>query len=388
MAIELNCPECGSVLRVAAENLDKQSRCPSCLHVFIAKYESSLQDDSRSTSGQEPALLMGGRERASADSIEMIDQGQGAIDPLVEKEVLDRGWKALSEGGVAEFELNPYSPVASVAVESDDSGELSPTEITIDSVLSTSWAIFRKHWAMACIAIIIVSGVNYGISFLQNLLLMGLEGGAPINEAVTIGLQFLVFAIVWVSGLWLQLGQSLLMLDICRGKPVEFSRIFAAGSCLIPGVGAMLIVIFVLGVLAAVFVGIPVGIAFQLSGDLDVLLPVGLAGAAIGAIPFVILSISFSVSQLLVADRRCGPWDAVVTSMRVTRGNKLVLLLIGLVVSAISVVAFLVGLLAFCLGVIPAMIAVGAFASLVLTVAYLLMTGQAIAIPEYNTVRN
>jgi hypothetical protein len=62
--------------------------------------------------------------------------------------------------------------------------------------------------------------------------------------------------------------------------------------------------------------------------------------------------------------------------------------LIGLVVSAISVVAFLVGLLAFCLGVIPAMIAVGAFASLVLTVAYLLMTGQAIAIPEYNTVRN
>ena len=56
--------------------------------------------------------------------------------------------------------------------------------------------------------------------------------------------------------------------------------------------------------------------------------------------------LGFSMAQLLVLDQRCGPWDAVVTSWQITQGNKITLLLLGLVVSAISVIAFIVGVLA------------------------------------------
>ena len=36
MPIEIQCPECRATLRIADENVGKNSRCPSCSSIFIA----------------------------------------------------------------------------------------------------------------------------------------------------------------------------------------------------------------------------------------------------------------------------------------------------------------------------------------------------------------
>lgn len=357
MDLEMQCPECESVLRVAEENLGKRSRCPSCSHVFIADEQAEDQVS----------------ESVLEDS-----------DPLVEAGILvDRE----ATGNSPELDFNPYSPISHQDIAPEELGELSPTLVGVNTIMETSWAVFKQHWAMACVSIVIVSGVNYVASFIRNLIIGFMENFPVFDPAVTLTLQLFLYVFFWSISIWLQLGHSFVMLDICRGKPVDLGRIFAAGPRLVSAISAWVIVFCFLGLLAAVFVGIPVGITYALAAEFEALVSVGLVGAALGLIPFVILWLCFSVSQLLVADRNCGPWEAVALSTKVTEGNRLSLLLVWLLLSAVSVIAFVVGILALCVGVIPSMIAAGAFASLVLTVAYLLITGQEVVVPGVNAVR-
>jgi len=254
-------------------------------------------------------------------------------------------------------------------------------------VIESSWILFKHYWAMAVVTVIIVAGVNYGVGFIQQLLSIAVEAMPGIDPVVQIGVQFLLAALAWLVGFWVQLGQSLVMLDICRGKGVDFARVFSAGSSMLSAVGAMLVVVCLLGLLVALFVGLPVAVALTLGQEPDVTMLVGLIGVGLGLIPFIILSIRLSMIQLLVIDQRCGPWDAVAMSWRITQDNKMTLFLLLLVVSAISVIAFIVGLLACILGLIPTMLAVGAFVPLVYAVTYLNLTGQITVLPEVQAVR-
>ncbi len=85
-------------------------------------------------------------------------------------------------------------------------------------------------------------------------------------------------------------------------------------------------------------------------------------------VPIVILGLMFSQSQYLVVDRDVGIVDALKLSIKITRGNKWSLFLLGLFGS----VLVFAGLLAFCIGllfVIPLLYLLGA-------TAYLAMSGE------------
>lgn len=384
MAVELNCPQCQAVLRIAEENLGKKSRCPNCLHVFIASEhsDSSLASEESSLS-REDDFAAGSQDISRglfSDEGSSADRFSSLGDPLLGEDVA--GDRSPVE------EHNPYAPASVVSSEPNaEVGEICPTVIAIDTVIESSWVLFKHYWAMAVVTVIIVAGVNYGVGFIQQLLSIAVEAMPGIDPFVQIGVQFLLAALAWLVGFWVQLGQSLVMLDICRGKGVDFARVFSAGSSMLSAVGAMLVVVCLLGLLVALFVGLPVAVALTLGQEPDVTMLVGLIGVGLGLIPFIILSIRLSMIQLLVIDQRCGPWDAVAMSWRITQDNKMTLFLLLLVVSAISVIAFIVGLLACILGLIPTMLAVGAFVPLVYAVTYLNLTGQITILPEVQAVR-
>lgn len=362
MSVELRCPNCQSVLRIESENLGRRSRCPSCSHVFVANDKQ----------GTQPA-------------VQSDDSPNGFGDPLVQGSILGDDSNAKS---AVDFESNPYSPISSERVSVTEQQEVSHTLVSVDLVFENTWAIFKQHWAMACVAVTIAYGVGYGADFVQGLLIELVQNVIDVEPNVFIALQLLIYVMSWSLGIWLQLGQSLVMLDICRGKPVDLSRIFAAGRSLVSGIASMVIVFCIFGLLAGVFVGGPYLIINNVLDVVPAFQLVALIGCALGLVPFTILSIRFSISQLLVADRCCGPWEAIVLSWKMTHGNKMTLFLMGLVLSAVTVIGFVVGLLALCIGVFPAIIGAGAFASLSLTVAYLLITGQDMVVPERNTVRS
>jgi hypothetical protein len=187
--------------------------------------------------------------------------------------------------------------------------------------------------------------------------------------------------VFYVLQIWLTLGQTMVMLDIARGRPINLSKLFGAGPYLLNGIVATVIFSLVIGTIAAVLIGIPAGIGFAVNQKPEGALLGAAGGLLLAAVPLIIASLAMSQYQPLIVDRKLGGIDSLRMSYEITQGNKFTLFLIGIVLSVIGFIAAIVGLLLLCIGVIPAMIGVAGFSALVLVVTYLSMTGQQVVLP-------
>ncbi len=331
--MELKCPECEALLTVPDGSAGRQTRCPRCSAVFTAP----------------PASSEIGASPLPASRPTSVDAG------------------------------NPYAPTfTSPAIQPTGSSDWAPRQITYDEVFSKTWAIFKEQWLMTCAAILIVGGVNMGLSFVQNVIVQILDA-TNAEQALVFVVQATLWVLGWVVQIWLTIGQTMVLLDIARGREVNLGKLFSGGPLFVKCALAMLLLWLALAGIGITLVGIPaavVGLAMQ-----------DPAGAAVGAgvgiliaiVPFIIVSLMFSQFQVLIVDRGLGPMESLRTSAEITNGNKLTIFVIGILLTVVAMIAFVAGLLALCVGVIPAMIGVGGFGALLLVVAYLCMTGQQVA---------
>ena len=282
------------------------------------------------------------------------------------------------QGG--EPQTNPYAPTYMEPKSEVPSEPISPRRITVDEVISKSWLIFKKHWAMTCVVVAIIGGINFAMNMAQNLLVN--VANVAINEpAVTIGIQFLVMAVIYVLQIWLQLGQTMVMLDVARGRPIIVSKLFAGGPYLLRGVVAMVAFTLCTGAIGAVLVGIPAGAGYAATQSAEGALLGAVIGVLIAIAPILFVALAISQYLPLIVDQNLGGLESLQKSYEITNGNKFTLLLVGVVLFGITLAAMIVGLLMLCIGIIPAMLGVGAFSGLVFAVAYLAMTGQRIVVP-------
>ena len=100
----------------------------------------------------------------------------------------------------------------------------------------------------------------------------------------------------------------------------------------------------------------------------EVALTAAVFGFLLCSIPLVYLGLMFSQAFLLVIDRQMGAIEALRQSMRITRGNKLSLLVLGL----LAFVLFFGGILTCCIGLIFVL----PFVCMLGVTAYLAMTSQ------------
>ena len=342
MPIEVKCPGCQALLRIAEENLGRKSRCPSCSQVFTAEPP---------TSDVSPFVA-----------------------PLPETGSQGGPW----QGGGSQS--NPYAPTYREPTSEVPPEPLAPRRITVDEVISKSWLIFKKHWAMICVVVAIIGGINFVLNMGQNLLVR--LTNLAINEpAVTVGIQFLVMAVIYVLQIWLQLGQTMIMLDVARGRPINVSRLFAGGPYLLRGVIAMVAFTLGTGAIGAVLVGIPATAGYAATQTAEGAIVGAVIGVLIAIGPILFVALAISQYLPLIVDRNLSAMESLRTSYEITNGNKFTLLLVGVVLFGIAFAALIVGFLMLCIGIIPAMLAVGAFSGLVFAVAYLAMTGQRIVVP-------
>ncbi len=346
MPIEVKCPGCQSLLRIADENVGRKSRCPTCSQVFTPEAPASV----------------------SPFVAPLPESGPGGRGPA------DSPWQGVDP------QANPYAPTFNEPQAPEDAGPLAPRRITVDEVISKSWLIFKKHWLMTCAVVLIIGGINVAGNMVQNLLVQ--VTNLAINEpVVTMGLQFLIMIVMYALQIWLQLGQTMVMLDVVRGRPINISKVFSGGPYLLNGLIAMILTSLCVGAIAAVLVGIPAGIGFAAMQTPEGAIIGAVIGGLIAFAPIVIVGLAFSQQVPLIVDRKLSAIDALRQSYEITNGNKFTLFLIGVVLMGISAVALFVGLLMLCVGVIPAMIGVGGFSALIFAVAYLSMTGQRVVVP-------
>jgi predicted Zn finger-like uncharacterized protein len=346
--IELNCPECGASLTIPDGSAGRQTRCPRCSAVFAAP----------------PATDDPGTNHTEPNSIGANSTGAPLTPP---------------DGPATVDTSNPYAPTFSSApIQPQRSSDWAPRQIAYDEVFSKAWAIFKEQWLMACAAILIVGGVNFGLGVIQSILTQ-LVAAAGDEPAIVFGSQFVIGAGRWLLQIWLQIGQTIVLLDIARGREVKLGKIFGGGPLLLKTILAVIMVSLAIGAIAMVLVGIPAAVGLAITQEPGGAMIGAVVGLLIAIFPIFVVSLMFSQVQILIVDRGLESVDSLRTSYDITNGNKLTLFVIGLLMGAVFLVAVIAGLLALCVGIIPAMIGAGAFGSLLLVVAYLCMTGQQVA---------
>jgi predicted Zn finger-like uncharacterized protein len=347
MPIEVHCPECQALLRIADENAGRQSRCPSCSTVFTPS------DVLASAAEPTPPTL------------------PPTVAPMGPPTGIDA--------------INPYAPSsAQPEVNRQGSSEWAPTQFNVEEVFSTTWAIFKVHWLLACAAVLIVGAANFGMQMIQNVLTQvaaqaGNDVWIVILAQIGLGIGF------GLLQMWLQIGQIMVMFDIARGREVSLGKLFAGAPYLLQWVLAWLMVMMIVGAVGAALVGIPAGVVFLVTQDPNAVGITAIIGGLVAAIPVFVLMLMFSQAYLLIVDRGLDAVASLHTSYEITNGNKLNILVIGILLGLIGFGVAIVGLLALCVGIIPAMIGYGGYSSLLFVVMYLIMTGQRVALPQQYT---
>ena len=374
MAIEFECPECRATLRVGDEARGKKAQCPQCGKI------SELP-----------------REVASSQST--------ATEPVVS---LERGGEALDLGG---------SQITK--------GPMLPARIAFNAVLSRGWKIASERYSLALAGSTLFLLLSFAGGMVANALSEWAHlVGDPISIVFVATFSKVLFD-TWLSG-----GVTLFFLNLTRGQLARIGDLFLGGKYLwrILGVNLLLFLLFSLIILFGC--GIPALIGYLATSDrvvvtaaenqadvikkekfeeiaraegdnaADQKLPVdqvpavtkvdhGLAqngdrldqnpraeaamtgfgiGFIIVSVPMILLGIMFSQAVILVVDRGMGSVEALRQSIRITRGNRWALFLLGLVLTFIG----FLGALACGVGlffVMPLVWVIG-------TTAFLAMTGQ------------
>jgi len=233
---------------------------------------------------------------------------------------------------------NPYqSPVtddmSAMLARGENRRGFEPTRVDLGDVLGTAWRIFKANiWpCVGAGAAVVVLGLGHnGYTFAN-----AHRDQSPL-EAVG---NF----VIGIVSFWLALGVMRFMLRIGRGEKAEFSEVFGAASVVVPG----FVVVLVWEVLA--------GLGFCLL-----------------VVPFFIIGLMFSMALPLLVDGQAGIVDSFKLSMAATKGNKLTLF-------ALALIMFFGGAaLAVCTCGIGAFF-VYPFGMLLYCVTYLMVTGQSTA---------
>jgi uncharacterized membrane protein/DNA-directed RNA polymerase subunit RPC12/RpoP len=305
MAIEFRCQRCQKLLRVGDDDEGRQALCPDCGAIMPVPARGSVLPD----------------DRAGAAA------GSGPFGAAVRQ-------SAASADGE-----NPYASPSAPAYEAPalavPPGAITPSIIDLGDVFHRSWEIFKTQWPMCAAVAFIVVLLNLTAAVFTGVL-TSLTASATGDPAATLLVRILCEVASWAFNTWIGIGELVFFLKTARGQRASVGDIFAGGPW------------FVNVLAASLLVGLAV-----------------LVGLAFCIVPGVILALMFSQYYYLIIDRNLGPVDALSMSAQITRGNKLTLFAIGLVVFAFALFTCGLGLVLL----IP-------FVPLAYAVIYLAMTGQ------------
>jgi len=346
MPIEFKCSQCGRLLRTPDDSAGKQAKCPQCEAI------QSIPHATVSAAPSPPPVDPTGAAAAGSET----DQGTFTQPPPPPP----------PQTG----DPNPYQAPqfgAAPAAIPPGTGVFQPSRIDVGDILNRAWVIFQANWPMVIlvmfVAYLLTTIVSHGMLAVIGLLNVAIGD----NVVIVIG-QTLQNIIVQVFSLWIGLGVQLYLLRTSRGEASTFGDLFGGGRFLLPAIGASILLFLLIGGILAVFLSPGLLLMVMIGFDDPTSIVVMAIGGVISAPIIIFLWIAFSQYQFLCVDRGAGPVESLMLSWEITKGNRLMVLLVWLVSMAINVV----GVLACCVG----MIATFPFTVLMMAVTYLAMTGQ------------
>jgi uncharacterized membrane protein len=252
--------------------------------------------------------------------------------------------------GVTPDAENPYASPADYTLGAPAytpaPGAVVPTRIDAGDVFGRAWTIYKDQMLMCIGGVLIVGILNWLVSQILNV------GSAAVGElagepAVALACSILAGFLDQMFALWLNIGLTLLFLNIARGRQASLGDIFQGGPFFLTALVATILVVLI-----------------------------NLVGFLLLIIPGIIFALMLSQYLYLIVDRNVGILESLELSRQITHGNKLTIFVLWLLSSAL----IFLGLLMCCVGVVFT----GPLVSLMFAVAYLAMTGQPTADQPYD----
>ena len=397
MAIDFNCAKCQKAFTVADSSAGKQGRCSDCGHFNTIPNTVAA---TMAPSNYEVTSSVNGAVFGPADQTTLnqwLDEGRITPDCQI-KEVGSENWKpakqffpklrnasgndaaqsfqsaqssdppgadpfakfkSAAEGpagaggseGAASTSVNPYAASSTRKKQISVTGEVVPTKGDIGFILGHAFEAFKQQMGVMIGGFVIYFILAMGNSLIVQVLpaLLGVPG-------LMIGMLLNMF----VSA-FLMAGLLNLSLKVGRGESAELGDMFSVGDRVLPMVGFAIIATILL-LLPAAALGAVMGLVGQDGGVIAAI------AVCIFLLVIMIFVLLFWPGYFLIADRKTGVRQAF--NVGVSIGQKNILQFIGVYIIA-GLVGF-AGMLLLGIG----LLFTGPLAVLILTCAYLNMSGQ------------
>jgi hypothetical protein len=266
---------------------------------------------------------------------------------------------------------NPFQSPTNYQRDLDTAGEgeklpIVPTQIDVMDVLSRTWEIYKGKLGQVMLGVLAMMFLQQGAGFAIRIVSSGVGAvaGSEIAGVAAAGVGQLVG---FVFGQWLAMGLILYLLKIGRGQQASFGDVFSGGPFLVSGLLATVLfgLCLVPIVLVAALIG---GGAYLALGESPVTAVVVVLVGLLCLVPLVYVGLMFSQYQYLIVDRGATAVESLTLSRTITQGNKLWILLLGILAGLITMMGFF----ACCVGILFTL-PYGMFAY---SIGYLVMTGQ------------
>jgi hypothetical protein len=223
---------------------------------------------------------------------------------------------------------------------SSEPGELSVQPIDPGYALSTAWARLKDNAGLLIGAYVITIAASFGISFLGGVAeaLLGQMLGDPNSPAVILA-SLSASSLNQLIQLWLSIGFIRINLAVARNRPADMPMLFSGGPYLLRCIGG------------AILFGIALTIGFLLL-----------------IIPGIYVALTYWSYMYFLVDRNVGVMESLQLASRHASGNRLN----ALVLFVLAIGLGLLGLLACLVGILVT----APLTMLMLTIAYLMMSGQ------------
>lgn len=365
MPIEFPCPQCGRTLRTPDGSSGKRAKCPSCEMVTTIPEASAPAADNP---------FAGATGGSGQESNPFAAAGAAADNPFS-----DFSERSPGSGGYGDSS-NPYaSPHAAAYTPTvAPSGTLARGKIDFSDVLSVSWNILKENMGNLVLLALMLFGMVIGvyIVFLAAVfigaaiggVITGAGGGGPVDPtAIFIGIGIAVVVIgiplLFAFG-WIGAGITKYTLAVTRGQPASLSEVFNGQKYMMRMTGFL----FVTQVLIAqgmTYLGAAPGFLIDEPG-------VQAVGQVIGQIiGMIVNAFMLPLAGYFIVDRDVGVMQSFSMSIEYLGGNRLILFALYLVVGILGTlfVLFTCGIGA--LFYFP-------YYMILMTVVYLIATGQAV----------
>lgn len=237
--------------------------------------------------------------------------------------------------------MNPYQPVDGGARGSE---EIHPMDTT--GIFQRGWEVFQKNPAPMLLGAVLTMGLQFTGQ-------CGTNGTRAIGDqlgedaAIILGIAAVVFGclglVLSMVQFWLQIGYIRIQREILEGRAVKMGVLFSGGGAFLS-----VFLFFLLSALVGAIAGVVGFLPAVVLGGIGYLVSQqdgALVGGVVGALPLIIILPYVSLGMLFgvhaVAIDGLGPVEALKRSWRIADGNRIQLIVVGIVAAILSFVGLL-----------------------------------------------